>query len=89
MIDFKSILLSEKDDKNADFTKKLNPTLTLKVLGVKIPKIKDLAKLLVKSDFNVKQFLNYKPEYLEEVFLQGFVIAYLKIDIEENTNYLL
>lgn len=83
MIDFKSILLSERDDKNADLTKKLNPTITLKVLGVKIPKIKKLAKLLIKSDLDLNHFLSYTPEYLEEVFLQGFVIAYLKIDIEE------
>jgi len=47
-MNFFALLEAKKDAKNANFTKKLIPDLQYKVLGVKVPYIKELAKKYVK-----------------------------------------
>lgn len=56
------------------------------MLGCRIPKLRQLAKEICKSDFR-KYLENPAEDYFEEVMLQGFVIGYAKMDIEERLSY--
>ncbi len=56
------------------------------MLGCRIPKLRALAKEICKSDFR-KYLENPAEDYFEEVMLQGFVIGYAKMDIEERLFY--
>lgn len=63
-----------KDEKNKTFSEKLIFT-KYEMLGIKIPIQKDIAKQIVKG--NYQEFLkNTKFKYQEEVMIYGFVIAY-------------
>lgn len=74
-------LLAMKEDNYASFSKSLIPGET-KVLGVRIPKLRALAKDIVKGDW--RGFLDsWSGEYLEEFLLRAFVISYAKVDTEE------
>lgn len=56
------------------------------VLGVRIPLLRNLAKLIAKGDW--RTYLEQADqEYFEEVMLQGIVIGYVKADIEEILHY--
>ena len=81
-MDLLATLLSLKDDKNAIFTKKTTPTICDKILGIKIPSIKKLAKLLVLNN-EYQDFLRSNHTYHEENLLHGFIIAYLPFDFNE------
>ena len=78
--------IKEELEKNADlkygeFNKKLCPDTKRKMLGIRIPTLRSLAKKIIAN--NPKEFLeNVTDEYLEYVILQGFVIAGLKVNIE-------
>lgn len=68
------ISLGEKDYK--DFSKKLIDT-KYKMLGIRLPKLRSIAKEIVKG--NYQEYLRYNnPKYYEEVMIKGFVIAYSK-----------
>ncbi len=56
------------------------------MLGCRIPKLRQMAKEICKSDFR-KYLENPAEDYFEEVMLQGFVIGYAKMDIEERLSY--
>lgn len=78
-------LTSIKDEKNKLFSEKLIFT-KYEILGIKIPIQKDIAKQIVKG--NYQEFLkNTKFKYQEEVMIYGFVIAYSK-DIKIVDKYL-
>lgn len=52
------------------------------VLGVRIPKIRALAKKIIKDNF--KEFLNLPAgKTLEERLLRGFVVGYANVDLQE------
>ena len=73
-----------------EFNKKLCPDTKRKVLGVKIPALRKIAKEIANNE-NWKSFIeeNEKTyEYLEEVTLEGLVIAYSKININEKLKLL-
>lgn len=78
--------IKEKLEKSVDlkyqeFNKKLCPDTNKKLLGIRIPTLRKLAKEIIAN--NPEEFLeNVGDEYLEEVLLQGFVIAGLKVAIE-------
>ena len=75
------ILQENIDEKYRDFSFKLLPDDT-KILGVRLPFLRKLAKQIVREDW--KSFLvNYKSNYLEERLLLGFVIAYIPINFTE------
>lgn len=75
-------LLNLKDDEYNKFNKKLCPDTNLEMLGIRIPILRNLAKELAKEDY--KMYLgNIENKYFEEVILEGFIIGYSKIDIEE------
>ena len=52
------------------------------MLGCRIPALRNLAKEICKTDFR-KYLENASDDYFEETMLQGFVIGYAKMDIEE------
>jgi len=59
---------------------------TKNVLGVRLPKLREIAKKIVKGDWRtyLKTHDNY---YFEEIMLQGMVIGYAKSEIEEILKY--
>lgn len=56
------------------------------MLGCRIPKLRILAKEIAKSDFRI-YLACPSDDYFEEVMLQGMVIGYAKMDIEEQLFY--
>lgn len=57
------------------------------MLGVRIPKLRQLAKQIVRQDF--RAFLRAKPaEYFEEIMLQGLVLAGAQMPMEERLQWL-
>jgi len=75
-----------QDLKYKQFHSSLCPN-TNNIIGVRIPKIRSLAKEIIKDDY--KKFLdNANSKYYEELVLQGIVIGNAKIGIEETFYYL-
>ncbi len=57
------------------------------MLGVRIPKLRLLAKQICRQDF--RAFLQAKPdEYFEEIMLQGLVLASAKMPMDERLQWL-
>lgn len=76
------------DPKFQQFSSSLIPNINSDlVIGVKLPKLRKIAKQIVKQDW--KAYLkNASDESFEEVMLQGMIIGYLNIDLEEKLNYI-
>lgn len=77
-------LYSEKSI--AELSAKLNPTSEAStMLGIRIPNIRKIAKQIVKNDWKLylKECKKVKNRYYEEIILEGLVIAYAKIDLNE------
>lgn len=76
MKEIREKLLALKDEKYAEFTRKLIPTLEAKkVIGVRTPEIRKLAKELVKRG-KKDEFLKENPhEYLEENALEAAILS--------------
>ncbi len=75
-------LLELQDEKYREFNKKLCPDTNLEMLGIRIPILRNLAKELVKEDY--RAYLdNIQNTYFEEVLLEGFIIGYSKVNIDE------
>lgn len=52
----------------------------IKIIGIRLPQLRKIAKNLVKN--NWQEFLKQNTnEYFEQIMLEGFVIAYAPIDI--------
>ena len=76
-----------KDDKNKVFVLKLCPNeKEERVLGIKIPLLRNLAKEMLKKE-NVYDYLKdknkYDTKYMEEDILEGLIIGYSKIPIND------
>lgn len=57
------------------------------IIGVRIPDLRKIAKQIAQE--NPKEYLESIPkEYYEEIMLQGFVIGYMKADLQEKLKYL-
>lgn len=73
------------EEKYKEFNRKLIPGDTY-MYGVRIPRIRALAKQIAKGDF--REYLqNPGKDSYEELCLWGFVIGYAKMDIEESLSY--
>lgn len=82
----KLIELSEEDYKK--FNSKLCPDTNKEILGIRIPKLRKLAKDIVKGE-NWKEFLNnHEEKYFEEVLLEGLLIAYSEEKLEDKFVYM-
>lgn len=76
------------DEEYGKFNKKLCPDTKKQMLGIRVPALRKLAKKIVK-EYNWQEFLNQADDNcFEEVLLQGLVIGYAKIDIDEKLKYI-
>lgn len=79
-------ILAKVDSDYQQFSASLLPTIT-NILGVRIPALRIMAKQIVKDDW--RMYLQQADhEYFEEVMLQGMVIGYAEMDIEERLQYM-
>lgn len=81
-------LIELSDKKYKEFHSGLCPGMDTEMLGVSIPKIRKLAKELVK-DKPEEYLKNPQEEYYEELMLQALVIANLKTDLEKKKEYII
>ena len=88
MKNFREELISLKDEEYKKFNAKLCPDTKKKMLGIRIPKLRNLAKSMLKEEYWKELVDNLDDEYFEEIILQGFIIAYAKCDIEEKFEYI-
>ena len=87
--DYLDYLKSLADVKYLEFNKKIINT-NYKMLGIRVPLLKKIAKKISKGD--VEEFLKFcEPKYYEEVFIRGLVICSIsdiKISTEEIIKFL-
>lgn len=77
------------DEKCREISIKFIPNIKdKKILGVRIPKIRNLAKEIAKSNEWLDCIKNNKHEYIEETTLEGLIIGYSKIDEKEKIKYI-
>ncbi len=82
-------LLELKDEEYKKFNKKICPDTNREMIGIRIPVLRKLAKDIIKNEYDWKEFVeNDEIKYFEEVLLQGFIIAYSKIDFNEKLDYI-
>ncbi len=82
-------LKSLSDEKCKEISKKLIPNIEKeRTLGVRIPKLRDLAKSIAKSNKWLEYIENNQNNYTEETTLEGLIIGYLKIDEKEKIKYI-
>lgn len=73
---FISNLLLFRDEKYLAFNKKITFT-KYKMIGIRVPILRKIAKMLAKSDF--RKYLDVAGhEYFEEILLEGIVLSYIK-----------
>lgn len=76
------------DKKYAKFNQKLCPDTKKKMLGIRVPLLRKLAQKIVK-EYDWREFLKQaNDDCFEEVLLQGLVIGYAKIEIDEKLEYI-
>lgn len=77
----RSELQNHIDEKYKQFHTSLVPGLT-KMLGVRIPVLRELAKKAAREDYNgfAEEF---QPQCYEEVMIRGMMIGYARLSIEE------
>lgn len=79
-------LFAKQDLKYKEFHSSLCPNVD-KIIGVRVPELRKMAKDIAVQDY--ADFLEEsKDEYYEELVLQGLVIGYAKISIDETFKYL-
>lgn len=79
-------LFEKQDLKYKEFHSSLCPNVD-KIIGVRVPELRKIAKEIAIT--NHEEFLAYaKDEYYEELLLQGLVIGYAKISIQDTFKYL-
>lgn len=83
--DIRCELIKYAEEEVAEFNNKLNPNNKQEILGIKIPILRKIAKNISKKDW--KLYLNQAQSeqtiYMEETLIQGLIIGYCKIDLEE------
>ena len=79
-------LLEKQDLKYKEFHSSLCPNVD-KIIGVRVPELRKMAKEIANKDYD-KFLEKAKDEFYEELLLQGLVIGYARISIEETFKYL-
>ena len=80
--DFIKYLFTLKDDDYKEMQKRIIKNSNLKIIGIRIPTLKKIAKDISKEDY--KNFIKYNThKYLEENILHGLILGYVKEDEEE------
>ena len=81
-------LKSMANPKYVEFSKKITTDTNKKMTGVRVPELRKIAQKIAKQN-DWKEFIKQVNENsFEEVMLQGFVIGYAKIDIDEKFEYI-
>lgn len=78
--EIKKYLYEAAEEKYGEFSRSLIPG-SRPIIGVRIPELRKLAKELAKGDWQT-YLDNALDDSFEEVNIQGFVIGYVKADIE-------
>ena len=74
------------DSNYKEFHSKLCPN-TKNILGVRLPKQREIAKRIAKG--NWQEFLeNVQNKYYEETMIEGLVIGYIKLPLQEKLHYI-
>ena len=77
--DFLKYLFTLKDDNYKKFQEKIIKNDNIKIIGIRVPILKKIAKDISKEDY--KNFIKYnKHKYLEENILHGLILGYIKED---------
>ena len=79
-------LFEKQDLKYKEFHSSLCPNVD-NIIGVRVPELRKMAKEIAIQDYE-KFLLQAQDDYYEELLLQGLVIGYAKISIEETFKYL-
>lgn len=75
--EFINYLFKNRDEKYSKFHSKLLKNKQIKVIGIRTPFLKKIAKKISKTDYlNFIKINNH--EYYEEIILHGLIITYLK-----------
>lgn len=83
----KNELLSKQDIKYQKFQTGLCPGIN-NIIGIQTPKIKEIAKRLIK-EYELKDIYNeIDTEYYEEIMIKGLLIAYSKEEFHEIKKYI-
>src|SRR5574344_2970376 len=85
--EIKEDLIKLSDKKHKEFHSKLSPE-TDKILGVRVPKIREYAKQIVSEKDWEQTLNNIGDTYNEEKMLKGIIIGSAKIEDEKRMNYL-
>ena len=81
-MDVSTLLKERLSEKLKDFSAKLLPgTERERILGVKVPELRKLAKEIANSG-DYRGFLEEKHYYLEETLLHGLILGYAKLTTE-------
>ena len=81
-------LESMADKKHQEFHNSLVPDVN-NILGIPVPKLRILAKELIKECNNIDTYLSYvSNKYYEELMLKGIVIGYIKCDWQKKLEYI-
>ncbi len=81
--DFITYLFSLRDEKYRNFTFKLLNNDKINMIGIRIPELKKMSKMIVKMDY-MSFIKNNSHEYFEEIMLHGLVVTSLKIPFNES-----
>jgi Predicted DNA alkylation repair enzyme len=84
--DIREELIKLEDKNYKEFNKKLCPDTQKPMLGVRVPELRRLARTILET-IGIEEFLKIAGnDYFEEIILEGFIIAYSKISLEEKLN---
>ena len=83
MSNITELLLGNKDVKYAEFSKKIIPDTKHQIIGVRTPKLKQIAKEIIKDKNAFFEFINEKHTYHEEFLLHGLLLGEYKENISE------
>lgn len=85
--EIKTYLLENAEEKLREFSGSLIPGSSSPILGVRLPKLRELAKRLAKEDWQ-EYLKSAKDDYMEETMLQGLTLGYVKAKFDVLVPYL-
>ena len=79
-----------KENEYKKFSQKLCPDTEKEILGIRIPVLRKFAKEIIKNkEYDFREFiLNDEVKYFEEVILQGLLVGYSEVELDEKIKYL-
>lgn len=78
--EFIKYLYTLKDEKYKNFHQKLLKNDNIKLIGIRTPILKNLAKQI---SYNPNYYINNNHNTYEEILIHGLILGYLKIDFKE------